>query len=62
MDDGAVYRRERDGSETIIGFGATWSDAQMLVDDDMKKIDYLYGYRWMMPEEGRKHVAESNGA
>lgn len=56
---GGIYRKEPDGSETLIGFARTWSEAQIIVDEDEKKVDYLYGYRWKMPEEEEERPGEA---
>ena len=52
---------EKDYTETLIGFAKNWTEAQIIIDEDIRKVDYIYGYRWGIPnEEGGKHEAETD--
>ena len=62
IDLGGIYRMEPDGTETLIGFCGSWAEARILIDEDEKKVDYLYGYRWKMPEEEKQSEAETDCA
>ena len=41
-----IYRRERDGTETIIGCTSDAMEAAIMIDADKDNIDYDATYRW----------------
>lgn len=54
-----LYRRELDGTETIIGYAADGTEASILMDADREAVDFDAGYRWDKPQEGddgRKNI------
>lgn len=40
-----VYRTERDGTETVIACVDDMPDACIVIEEDMRKIDWETGYR-----------------
>lgn len=60
MEEGGIYRKEPDGSETLVGFAVSPSEAAVIVDDDRKKVDYDIGYRWKMPKGVQINEAETD--
>jgi hypothetical protein len=49
-----LFRRELNGTETVIGYAADGTEASMLMDADRENIDWDAGYRWDRPENGKK--------
>jgi len=49
-----LFRRELNGTETVIGYAANGTEASMLMDADRENIDWDAGYRWDRPENGKK--------